>query len=399
MIVHVPPANNYSKVSSLDAAALEVRQTLDSDEAFWIGDFSRVRESLSLWDENLPDVKMHYAMKCCDEPNLLRYLADHGIGFDCASQAEMNQILGLGVDPNKIVFSHPLKSVKALKFAKEHGIERLVFDTEDELRKIMHHYPEAELFLRVKPRFSNAKIQLSNKFGAAPQDVPALLQAAKDHNCNFIGFSFHVGSRCDDLATFRTALEYIAELRTKAEDLGLNVCFIDLGGGFLPPNAPSNVSFQAIAEAIETAIEELFGADEVEFIGEPGRFVGSEYMDLYLPVIGTKIHTDEDGEISQSIYIPDGIYGSFNALNYDHAEPHFEILTEAEEDDEKIPTTLWGQTCDSADIVYQDMMWPQLEVGDMLCVHRFSAYTYSPTSFFNGFPHHFVKVINYEDEK
>ena len=397
MHVHVPPANNFSIVSSLSSEVIAARQKLDSDEAFWIADFNRTRESLELWEENIPSVKMHYAMKCCDEPHLLKFVADHGLGFDCASMKEIETIIGLGVDANRIVFSHPLKSIASLKYAKQMGVERLVYDTEEELRKIIRYYPEAEVFLRVKPKFSNAKIQLSKKFGAAPEDVPALIQLAADLNANFIGFSFHVGSLCDDLLTFRTALEYVAELKVKAEDLGLSACFIDIDGGFLSPNAPSNVSFQAIGEAIETAIEDLFGEDEVEFIAEPGRFIGSEFMDLHLPVIGVKTHNDDDGEVSQSIYIPDGIYGSFNALNYDHAEPHFEMHTEAKEDDEKIPTTLWGQTCDSADIVYEDMMWPALEVGDLLSIKKFSAYTYSPTSFFNGFPHHKVIYLNEEE--
>lgn len=397
MATHVAPSENYSKVSGIDYHVESIREKLDEDEAFWVADLNRPRESISLWEENLPDIKPFYAMKCCDEPNLLKFLADRGFGFDCASQAEIQQILSLGVDPSKIVFSHPLKSVAALRYAKEEGVERLVFDTEEELKKILRYYPDAEVFLRVKPKFSNAVIQLSKKFGAEPGDVPRILKTAKDLGANFIGFSFHVGSLCDDLSTFRSALQYVSDLKRQAEDIGLSVCFIDIGGGFLPPNAPANNTFQSVAEGIESAIDEFFGDDEIEFIGEPGRFIASEYMDLHLPVICVKEHVDEKGDKTQSVYIPDGMYGSFNAINYDHAEPHFEMLTESDTE-KRVLTSLWGQTCDSADVIYEDMKWPRLKTGDLLTIRKFSAYTYSPTSFFNGFGHHKVFVINQEDD-
>jgi len=270
MTNHISPPNNFSIVSSLDAKVQAIQREIDSDEAFWVGDLNRPRESLSLWEDNLPSVKLFYAMKCCDEPNLLRFLAERGCGFDCASQDEMSRILALGVEPERIVFSHPIKNVAALRYAKEKGVERLVFDTLEELEKIMKYYPDAEVFLRVKPKFSNAVIQLSKKFGAELHAVSDILKQVKDLGANFIGFSFHVGSLCDDITTFRTALQYVSELKQEAADLGLNVCFVDIGGGFLPPNATANYSFASVAAGIENAIEDFFSDEEIEFIAEPG---------------------------------------------------------------------------------------------------------------------------------
>ena len=399
MAHHIAPKDNLSVVKSIDEPVERFLKEIDDDEAFWVGDFDRPRQSLNLWEEHLPDVKPYYAIKCCDEPVLLQFLANQGIGFDCASQDEIERMIKYGADPTKIVFSHPLKTAKSIKYAKEQGVEKLVYDTEQELRKILKYYPEAEVYLRVKPKFTNAKIQLSNKFGAAPEDVYHLLKLTKDLNANFIGIAFHVGSLCDDITTFKVALEYASNLKAEAEEVGLNVCFIDIGGGFLPPNEKTNYSFQSIAQAINDSIEQYFPNNDIEFIAEPGRFIGSEFMDLYLPVIGTRDHQNEDGSVSQSIFIPDGMYGSFNALTYDHAEPHFELcpLEEAKEE-KKVSTTLWGQTCDSADCIYENMQWPKLQIGDMLTIRRFSAYTYSPSSFFNGFHHHKVFFLHKDDE-
>jgi ornithine decarboxylase len=95
-------------------------------------------------------------MKCCNEPNLLEYFAKNEIGFDCASQDEIEKMIGFGVDPSKIIFSHPIKNIASLKFAKDKKINRLVYESADELRKILKYHRDAEVYLRVKPTFSNA---------------------------------------------------------------------------------------------------------------------------------------------------------------------------------------------------------------------------------------------------
>ena len=61
-------------------------------------------------------------------------LANAGLGFDCASKTEMQEVLSRGVAPERIVFAHPCKSVSHLRFAKETGVAQTVFDNEDEVR-------------------------------------------------------------------------------------------------------------------------------------------------------------------------------------------------------------------------------------------------------------------------
>jgi ornithine decarboxylase len=396
---HIAPSNNFSILNQIELSISNFQSQIDGDEGFWIADLKRTKEVLQLWEENLPNIQINYAMKCCNEPNLLKYLAKNGIGFDCASKEEIETMIGFGADPSKIVFSHPIKSINSLKYAKSKNVKRVVFENGDELKKIMKYHQDAEVFLRVKPTFSNAKIQLSNKFGANKKEAIELIRLSSEFKANFIGFSFHVGSLCDDINTFRIALEYIHELKEKAEEFDLKVRFIDIGGGFLPQSSKSVFSFSEIADTIKSTIEDLFEKEEIEFIAEPGRLIGNDYMDLYLPVIGVKV-TEEDFKEIQHVYIPDGIYGSFNALTYDHAEPHFEINTNGSDaDNDLIETILWGQTCDSADIVYVELKWPHLSIGDMIRILKFGAYTYSPSSFFNGFQHHKVFVMNDEEEE
>jgi ornithine decarboxylase len=288
---HIAPSNNFSILNHIDDSISKFQSQLDGDEGFWIADLKRTKEVLQVWKENLPNIKINYAMKCCNESNLLEYLAKNGIGFDCASKEEIETMIRLGVDVSKIVFSHPIKSISSLKYAKTKNIKKLVFESGEELKKILKYHRDAEVFLRVKSTFSNAKIQLSNKFGASQKETIELIRLASELQANFIGFSFHVGSLCDDLNTFRIALEYIYELKQKAEEFGLKVSFIDIGGGFLPQSANSVFSFSEIADTIQSTINDLFEdeKEEIEFIAEPGRFIGNDYIDLYLPVVGVKV--------------------------------------------------------------------------------------------------------------
>lgn len=57
-------------------------------------------------------------MKCNANPKVVRALAAiDGCGFDCASSAEMDQVLALGVDPSRIIYANPCRSPSALRHA------------------------------------------------------------------------------------------------------------------------------------------------------------------------------------------------------------------------------------------------------------------------------------------
>ena len=70
----------------------------------------------------------------------------------------------------------------------------MTFDNEEELEKISKHCPKAEVVLRIGTESTDAKWDLSKKFGAFMDDVPDLLKAVKRHKLNLIGVSFHCGT-------------------------------------------------------------------------------------------------------------------------------------------------------------------------------------------------------------
>lgn len=74
---------------------------------------------------------------------LLELLALLGTGFDCASKAEIQKVMSLGVRPERIVYANPCKQANYIKFAKNVGVDLMTFDNENELRKTKACFPNA----------------------------------------------------------------------------------------------------------------------------------------------------------------------------------------------------------------------------------------------------------------
>ena len=127
------------------------------------------------------------AVKCNDDPILVRLLAGLGVGFDCASKIEIKTVLGLGVSPSRIVYANPCKFKSHLEYAEKEGCSLMTFDNKLELDKVKKIYPGARLLLRIRADDPDAICQLGVKFGADPANAPNLLQRAKDLDLNVVG--------------------------------------------------------------------------------------------------------------------------------------------------------------------------------------------------------------------
>ena len=103
------------------------------------------------WQRLCPSVEPFYAVKCNNDPAILQTLALLGTGFDCASRAEIDQVLQMGVSPERIIFANPCKIKSHVEFAKQKEVAMMTFDDEHELEKIKKIYPDAKLVLRILP--------------------------------------------------------------------------------------------------------------------------------------------------------------------------------------------------------------------------------------------------------
>ena len=58
-------------------------------------------------------------------------------------QAEIQNILSLGVDPSRIIYANTFKQVAFIKYASDNNVSLMTFDCENELRKIKTVLPTA----------------------------------------------------------------------------------------------------------------------------------------------------------------------------------------------------------------------------------------------------------------
>jgi len=361
----------------------------DKEEAFYFVDLGAVIKRYELWLKHLPRAKPFYAVKCNPNNAIVQTLANLGVNFDCASSAEISQVLGSGVLPARIIYANPTKMKSHIKFAKANGVEKMTFDNAEELKKVGEVFPEAKLVLRIITDDSSSLCRFSTKFGAPLDKVESLLTLAKELNLNVIGISFHVGSGCMSVKSFESAIKSAHWAFQVAQKIGYNFTLLDLGGGW-PGTEDDKISFPVIADHIRPILDDLFSAS-VEIIAEPGRFFVAKSHTLVTNVFAKRLVEDSSTQTKQFLYyINDGIYQSFNCIFFDHVHPEpFVIRRDGEKPKSEIePTfkcTIFGPTCDSIDCIAKDILLPELQVGDYLYFKNMGAYTTAAASHFNGF--------------
>jgi ornithine decarboxylase len=264
---------------------------LDTDvpDSFYIADLGEVYRQLLRWKKNLPRVEPFYAVKCNPDRLVMGLLSSFEVGFDCASKAEIEQVLALDppVPRRNIIYANPCKAVSHIGYAHDKGVNMMTFDNADELEKIRQHYPSAELLLRIWTNDSNSQCQLSHKFGASEATFRPLLECAKEFSLNVIGVSFHVGSGSRDLDSFSSAIDSARQAFDIGRELGFEFAVLDVGGGFCHDD------FESVATGLGAKIEERFPLETgVRIISEPGRYFVASAFTLATKVIGRRCGTE-----------------------------------------------------------------------------------------------------------
>jgi ornithine decarboxylase len=340
------------------------------------------------WAKTLKRVIPFYAVKANPDPVIVNAYANLGLGFDCASEAEIRQIITLGVHPDRIIFAQPRKFESSIEFAKECGVKKMVFDSRDELKKMYNIYPEGEYILRIKTNDTHSSVRLSLKFGANLDYAKELIKLAHQMNAKLVGISFHVGSNCASVDPFHSALVDSAMLFKEAkEKYGIAMNLLDIGGGW--PGFNDDV-FAKYASVVNADLDSYFDA-AVNVIAEPGRFLSSEVEQQVVKVIGTEEIQTGTGELQFEYYLSNGVYQSFFVC-VEHQFKTDEILADGiclqplnvENADKLYKCTLWGPSCDSGDKLLEGVMLPKLCTGDYLYSLHTGAYNNAESTNFNG---------------
>jgi len=338
----------------------------------------RVKAAAEWFLQHFPG-EVFYAVKANPSAWVLDALWNAGVkNFDVASDAEA-QLIATRFPGAQIAFMHPVKSRRAIARAfHEFGVKTFALDSEDELEKILAETNNAKdltLVVRFAVSGDGAAYPLTRKFGASPEEAPALLRKARSVSEEMLGVSFHVGSQCMRPDAFRTALDVVNRAIVKA---GVVADIVDVGGGF-PAIYPGMTPPPMIeyVKAIKAGFEDMFVAQNAKLWAEPGRALVAE--------AGSTV-TRVELRKGDALYLNDGAFGTlFDATHLNWSFPA--KLLRVEPSRAKLaPFRLFGPTCDSMDAAAGPFMLPaDIREGDLIEIGSLGAYGMAMATRFNGF--------------
>jgi len=324
-----------------------------------------------------------YAVKANPSPELLQVLWNAGIThYDVASLGEVRLVAERLPDAT-LCFMHPVKAEEAIAEAYfTHGVRTFSLDTLEELEKIVRattaedgaEATDLNLLVRLRVSSDHSKLSLAAKFGAEPNEVKALLMAARQAS-DALGICFHVGSQAMSPAAYAEAM---GRVRDAIVEAAVTVDIVDVGGGFpswYPGMEPPPLD--AYFEVIHRSFEDLPISYSAELWCEPGRALCAEYASVLVRV--EKRRGDE-------LYINDGAYGAlFDAAHIGWRYPVRLVRTE-ESDVKPMGFSFYGPTCDDLDRMAGPFELPgDIAAGDYIEIGMLGAYGCAMRTGFNGF--------------
>lgn len=319
-----------------------------------------------------------YAVKANDHPDVIGLLHEGGVThFDCASLPEIERVREVCDDATPY-FMIPVRLRGAARdaqsrldvrhFMVDHlsGIEPLA--KEIDMRR-------AVVFARMAAHHESAMQDLSAKFGAPPDEMPAILQAIRDSGAE-PALAFNVGSGVTSVDAYSYAIELAESVLRK---LPFSVRLVDIGGGY-PKSYPGFAvpPLQEYFDRIRAAVTRLPLADNGEVMGEPGRALAGPGLSAVVEVLLRK---------NGRLYLNDGMYGIFWELRF---RGHDRYPVRAYRDGEAISGgtqmfKLFGPTCDGTDVMPGEVELPaDIRPGDYLEFGAIGAYSLAGRTSFNG---------------
>lgn len=335
----------------------------------------KLRECYRALKVALPGVRLYYAVKSNSTPQIISILSEEGSFFDVCTNGEIDIVKGCNVSAERCIHTHPIKRDSDIKYAIEYGITTYVADNEYELYKLVPYRDKIRLLIRMSIQNPGCLVNLSHKFGVAPEKTWQLICKAKELGLNVVGICFHAGSQNENPLKYIEALEYCRDIYRKAALHGMIFDTIDIGGGFPISYLSSVIPLVQFCQPINEYLDRYFS--NYNIIAEPGRVISGPSMVLATSVIGKAFRNGV-----WWYYLDEGMYGSFSGRIYDHADYPMWVDKEGE----RYTSVLAGPTCDSIDVIYENISLPLLEIGDLLIFRCMGAYTTASASNFNGYP-------------
>ncbi|EFQ23396.1 type III PLP-dependent enzyme [Aminomonas paucivorans] len=351
---------------------------------FLLIDLGRIAERYDELVREMSFARPFYAVKANPHESILKLLAARGSSFDVASVYELDQMLALGVEPERISYGNTIKKARDIAYAYHKGIRLFATDSESDLRKIAENAPGSKVFYRILSDCSGADWPLSRKFGTHPDSIYRLIGLSTRLPVQPYGVSFHVGSQQRDIGQWGYLISTCRYLFDSAREFNVELKMINLGGGLPAQYFDPTPPIALYASEIRRFLEEDFGKDLPEIFIEPGRGMVGDAGILVTEVV--LISKKSQVNPYSWVYLDTGKFGGLietldEAIKYP-------VYVDKKGPSQKV--ILAGPTCDSVDVLYEQFKYElpvTLAEGDRVYFLSTGAYTASYCSVnFNGFP-------------
>ncbi len=325
-----------------------------------------------------------YSVKANSNLGVLNLLASLGAGMDIVSGGELHRALSAGADPGRIVFSGVGKQRWELSMALEAGILMFNVESVQELdlldqtaRGMQRRAPAA---IRVNPDVDPgthpyiATGLRKSKFGLPMEAAWDQYRRAADMpGIEIRGVSCHIGSQLTDISPFGDALKRMLDLIERLRGAGLNIDYLDLGGGlgitYDQEEPPHPVEY---GQVISPEVKDT----GLTLILEPGRVIAGNAGILLSRVIYTK-----QGEAKDFVVVDGGMNDLIRPSLY---SAYHQINPVVATEGPTSPKDIVGPICESGDFLAQDRPLADLAPGDLIAVMSAGAYGFVMASNYNS---------------
>ena len=334
-------------------------------------------QTITAETQKYPNYHVHYAVKANANLKLLSIINEAGLGIDCVSGGEIQQVLKAGFPADKIVFAGVGKSDWEIELGLEAGIFCFNVESIPELEVINEiacaKQKTANVCFRINPNVgahTHANITTGlaeNKFGIAMEDLETVIAKSKEmSNIAFKGLHFHIGSQILEMDDFVALAERINQLQDRLEAAGITLDIINVGGGlgidYTAPEANPIPDFASYFATYHSHLK-LRPGQSLHF--ELGRAVVGQCGALI-----TRVNYVKQGSVKQFAIVDAGMTDLIRPALYD---AHHKILNLSSTEPEETYDVV-GPICESSDVFDKDIKLPRTHRGDLLAMLSAGAY-------------------------
>ena len=320
-----------------------------------------------------------FSVKSLSNISILRLLSKKGSGFDIVSGGELERVIAAGADPKKIIFTGIAKTNAEIIQGIKKDILSFNIESESEMLRIEKVAKKEKTIVDVAIRF-NPEIdsggheyiktgRKKDKFGILLDGVLKLSKyISSSDSLNLIGLSCHIGSQIFDLNDFKESAKYIKKLAREINNTGIELKFLDIGGGLGISYTESDFPFPG--DLVKDIKKELNDRNE-KIILEPGRSISGNagIMLTSVEYIKGKYLIVDAG---MNDLIRPALYGAKH-----------DVINVKKGKSKANSWTIVGPICESSDVLAKDYLLEASE-GDVLAVKTAGAYGHVMSSNYNS---------------